>query len=66
MSLFRSTEGSKVAQSGVCVSYIMQVQYTSAWQVLTCLLQSVDFELPTVKFEFNKRNFIVRSLFQYV
>jgi len=25
-----------------------------------------DFELPTVKFEFNKRNFIVRSLFQYV
>ena len=24
------------------------------------------FELPTVKFEFNKRNFIVRSLFQYV
>ena len=25
-----------------------------------------DFELPTVKYEFNKRNFIVRSLFQYV
>jgi len=25
-----------------------------------------DFELPTVKFEFNERNFIVRSLFQYV
>ena len=25
-----------------------------------------DFELPTVKFEFNKRNFIVGSLFQYV
>jgi len=25
-----------------------------------------DYELPTVKFEFNKRNFIVRSLFQYV
>jgi len=25
-----------------------------------------DFELPTVKFEFNKWNFIVRSLFQYV
>ena len=25
-----------------------------------------DFELPTLKFEFNKRNFIVRSLFQYV
>ena len=25
-----------------------------------------DFKLPTVKFEFNKRNFIVRSLFQYV
>ena len=25
-----------------------------------------DFELPTVTFEFNKRNFIVRSLFQYV
>ena len=25
-----------------------------------------DFELPTVKCEFNKRNFIVRSLFQYV
>ena len=25
-----------------------------------------DFELPTVKFEINKRNFIVRSLFQYV
>ena len=25
-----------------------------------------DFELPTVKFEFNKRNFIARSLFQYV
>jgi len=25
-----------------------------------------DFELPTVKFEFNKQNFIVRSLFQYV
>ena len=23
-----------------------------------------DFELPTVKFEFNKRSFIVRSLFQ--
>ena len=25
-----------------------------------------DFELPTVNFEFNKRNFIVRCLFQYV
>jgi len=25
-----------------------------------------DFELPIVKFEFNKRNFIVRSLFLYV
>ena len=25
-----------------------------------------DFELPTVKYELNKRNFIVRSLFQYV
>jgi len=25
-----------------------------------------DFELPTVKFEFNKQNFIVCSLFQYV
>ena len=25
-----------------------------------------DYELPTVKFEFNKQNFIVRSLFQYV
>ena len=25
-----------------------------------------DLELPTVKYEFNKRNFIVRSLFQYV
>jgi len=25
-----------------------------------------DFELPTVKYEFNKRNFIVRFLFQYV
>ena len=25
-----------------------------------------DFELPTVKYEFNKRNFVVRSLFQYV
>jgi len=25
-----------------------------------------EFELPTVKVEFNKRNFIVRSLFQYV
>ena len=25
-----------------------------------------DFELPTFKYEFNKRNFIVRSPFQYV
>ena len=25
-----------------------------------------DFELPTVKYEFNKQNFVVRSLFQYV
>ena len=25
-----------------------------------------DFEVPTVKFEFSKRNFIVHSLFQYV
>jgi len=28
--------------------------------------RSHKFELPTVKLEFNKRNFIVRSLFQYV
>ena len=25
-----------------------------------------QFELPAVKYEFNKRNFIVRSLFNYV
>jgi len=25
-----------------------------------------DHELPTVKYDFNKRNFIVRSLFHYV
>jgi len=25
-----------------------------------------DYELSTVKFDFNKRNFIVRSLFHYV
>jgi len=25
-----------------------------------------DFELPIIKYEFNKRNFIVQSLFNYV
>jgi len=25
-----------------------------------------DFELPTIKYKFNKLNFIVRSLFNYV
>jgi len=25
-----------------------------------------EYELPTVKYDFNKRNFIVRSLFHYV
>ena len=43
--------------------------------LITCILPNLShrvpwgwdhFELPTVKFEFNKRNFIVRSLFQYV
>ena len=29
-------------------------------------LQLHDFELPTVKYEFNKRNSTVRSLFRYV
>jgi len=25
-----------------------------------------QFELPAIKYEFNKRNFIVRSLFSYI
>jgi len=33
---------------------------------MTLRARGHDYELPTVKFEFNKRNFIVRSLFQYV
>jgi len=34
-----------------------------AMQLRTCGHQ---FELPVVKYEFNKRNFIVRSIFNYV
>jgi len=28
--------------------------------------QKLKLELPAIKYEFNKRNFVVRSLFNYV
>jgi len=41
---------------------------TSQWTVTLCGwgVKVFDFKLPTVEHEFNKCNFIVRSLFNYV
>ena len=44
--------------------YTAKLKLPGAMRLRAC--GHFDFELPTVKFEFNKRNFIVCSLSQYV
>ena len=52
-------------RKGHCLThlYIVKLRPSGAMRLITC---GHDFELSTIKYEFNKRNFIVRSLFNYV
>jgi len=46
-----------------CLNHLYTVKPPGAMQLRT---RGHQYELPAVQYEFNKRNFIVRSLFNYV
>ena len=50
---------------GHCLNHLYTVKLGPSG-VMRLRTRGHDFELPTIKYEFNKRNFIVHSLFNYV
>jgi len=59
--IFSSTAAAKLIAS--IILYSVKLRPPGAMQLRT---RGHDFELPIIKYEFNKQNFIVQSLFDYV
>ena len=60
IALFRSSRSQQH-----CLNHLYAVKYRSLG-AMRLRTRGHDFVLPTIKYEFNKRHFIVRSLFSYV
>ena len=52
-------------RQGHCLNHLYTVKHKSS-DVMQLRQRGHNFQLPTIKYEFNKRNFIIRSLFDYV